>query len=67
MQTSDEDCVRDTIEIAKKRKASFDEMKGETGQVCSDLIPNGLPESCQQYLNPDSSSRSVIRTSIPSH
>ncbi|KAL8890230.1 MAG: hypothetical protein Q9215_002614 [Flavoplaca cf. flavocitrina] len=60
MQTFDEDCVRDTIEMAKQRTASFDETKDATGQVCSDLIQSGLPESCQKYLDPDSSSGSVV-------
>ena len=60
MQTFYEDCFRDTIQTANKRTASFDETKDAIGQICSDLIPNGLPESCQKYLDPDSSPGSVV-------
>ncbi|KAI4099989.1 MAG: hypothetical protein LQ339_005655 [Xanthoria mediterranea] len=49
MRTFDEDCVRDTVEMAKQQAASFDERVNSASGICSSLLNGGLANSCKKY------------------
>ncbi len=51
MRTFDEDCVRDTVEMAKQQAASFDDRVSSASSICSSLVTGGLADLCKKYTD----------------
>ncbi|KAL8999525.1 MAG: hypothetical protein Q9169_001613 [Polycauliona sp. 2 TL-2023] len=51
LKTFDEDCVRDTLENARRRASSFDESRDRAADITSDLMLDVWASSCDKYID----------------
>lgn len=67
MQTFDENCVRDTNEMAKQRTTQFDETRDEASDVCTRLLLGGLADSCERFVDSENGNGGEFQSVGPFH